>query len=167
MLLELAKWDNRSNCLREKAYEWSSAICEIYQDLEDGKDLLFLSMEIGFRGLDFRHRRVDVRLVHTKHHRRMVEIVFNSGDDEVIADFLQAWTSTSHSHTPHGSLDACAKYLIGLQHVASASQRLQRLVVRSVELIDFQQFEWIGAEEFAVWLDRLSIGVNSPNSQSE
>ena len=53
MLIELAKWDNRPNCLRERAYKWCSAICEIYPEPGDGKELLLLSLEIGFRGLNF------------------------------------------------------------------------------------------------------------------
>ena len=101
-----------------------------------------------------------MRLVHTKHHQSMVDVVFNSGDNEVIADFLQAWTSTGHSYTSHESLNTCTRYLIGLQDVTSASQRLRRLVKRSVELIDFQRFEQVGGVEFAEFLDRLSTGVN-------
>lgn len=161
ILLELAKWDSRSICLRERAYEWCSTICKIYPDLEGGKELLFLSLEIGFRDLDFQHRTIDMRLVHTEHHQSMVDFVFNSGDDEVIADFLQAWTSTGDSYTSHESLGTCAPYLINLQHVASASERLQRLVKRSVELIDIQEFEQIGVGEFAGLLDHLSTGVNN------
>ena len=158
VLHELVKWDSRSNQLRERAYEWCSAICKTYPDLEDGKELLFLSLKIGFRGLDFRHPLADITLDHTEHHRRMVDVVFNSGDDEVIADLLQAWGSTGFV-IPE-LLAACARCLIDLWHVPSASQRLRRLVIRSVKFIGFQEFERVGVKEFAELLGRLNIGAN-------
>ena len=55
MLLELAKWENRPNCLRELSYKWCSTISKGYQGLEDGEELLFLSLKVGFRGLNVRY----------------------------------------------------------------------------------------------------------------
>ena len=166
MLLELTKWDNRPDSLRAIAYEWCSAICGKYPDLEDGEELLFLSLKIAFRGLDFRRRWTPVRLVHAERHQRMVNIVFDSEDDEVIADFLHAWTSNSPSHMPHKSLGVCAEHLIGLNRLQSFSPRLRQLVIRSVELINFQQFEQVGVEEFGVLLDNLNVCVCDVDSRS-
>lgn len=160
VLRELAKWDSRPNQLREMAYEWCSAICERHPDFEDGEELLLLSLKIGFRGLDFRCQREDIGLDHTKHHQTMIDIVFNSGDDEAIADLLQAWSSTDSSYISYQLLGKCARHLIGLQHIASASPRLRRLVIRSVESTSFRPFEWVGVGEFAVLLDRLNISIN-------
>ena len=159
VLHELARWDNRSNRLRERAYEWCFAICKTHPGLEDWKELLFLSLKIGFRGLDFQDRLSGIALDHTEHHQRMVDVVFNSGDDEVIADLLQAWGSTGYS-APRKLFDTCARYLIDVCRAPSASERLRRLAIRSVEVIGFQGFERVGVKEFAELLGRLSVGAN-------
>ena len=144
------------------AYEWCSTICEGYQDLEDGRELLFMSLKIGFRGLDIRDYSTDGGLVHTKYHRYMADIVFDSGDDEVIVDLLQAWTDT-HDHFNTRELlellNTLPRHLIRLQHQISTSRRLRRLVIRSVENLGPQQVERVGVEEFTALLDHLSVGV--------
>ena len=134
------------------AYEWYSAICENYPGLADGNKLLLLSLEIGFRHLDYRNPQIEATITHTELHNRMVDIVFESGNDEVVADLLHAWTS----HGPVSLLDKCAKHLVGLQ---PTSQRLRRLVVRSIELIHPQEFEEAGAGEFLRLLNHLRVGV--------
>jgi len=105
LLLELAEWETRPNCLREMSYKWCSEISKGYQGLEDGEELLFLSLKIGFRGLDVRRRWSDTMLVHTRHHRYVGDIVFNNGDAEIVADLLQAWISPHHSHMSYSILD--------------------------------------------------------------
>ena len=158
VLHKLGQWDSRSNRLRERAYDWCSAICKTHPVLKDQKGLLFLSLKVGFRGLDFQHRVADITFGNTKHNQRMVDIVFNSGEDEVIADLLQALDVNSYE--PSKLLSAGARYLIDLCHAPSASERLRRLVIRSVEAIGFQEFERVGVKEFAGLLGRLSIGAD-------
>ena len=149
------------------AYGWCSIICKEYPDLEDGEELLFLSLKIGFRGLDVRYHWTDVRLVHTGYHQRMVEVVFDSGDEKVIADLLHAWTASGSSHMPHKSLNTCARYIVGLRHLQSFSSRLQHLVIRSLRLIGFQQFKQVGVEELILLLDRLRVGADDVGVKGE
>ena len=133
------------------AYEWCSVICENYTGLADGNKLLFLSLEIGFRHLDYRNPQMEARITHTELHNRMVDIVFEGGNDEVVADLLHAWTS----YPPGPSLGKCARHLVGLR---PTSQRLRRLVIRSIELIDPQEFEAV-AEDFLRLLNHLHVAV--------
>jgi len=167
MLLGLAKWETRPRCLREMSYKWCSAICKGYQGLEDGEELLFASLRVGFRGLDVQYRRTVTGLVHTRHHRYVGDIVFNSGDDEVIADLLQAWTSPDRSHTSYHLLNTWPQYVIRLRRVVSTSQRLRRLVIRSVELLGPQQVRQVGVEEFTALLDCLRVGTDDMDSEIE
>ena len=157
MFRRLAKWDTRPDDLRARAYTWCSVICEKCQDLKYGKDLLFLSLEIGFRGLDFKSYHENIVLVHTDHHKCMVDIIFNSGDGEIIGDFLCACNAF------HSSLimrNLCAKYLIRLQHLASISPRLRLLIIHSVVFTEIQQLKQIGLEEFSMLLDHLNIRLD-------
>lgn len=80
MFTELTKWDDRPDHLRVMAYGWCSAIRKEFPGPVDGKELLLLSLEISFRGLDFRYRRIEVRPIHMKLHQHMAHIVFNSED---------------------------------------------------------------------------------------
>lgn len=165
-MLQLTKWDNRPDCLRVMAYEWCSEICRNSPDLDDGRHLLFPALEIGFRGLDSRHQWTNVRPVHTEYHQRMADIVFKSESEEVIADLLQARTTQNYPKKSRGLLDTWARHLIHLEHVASASQRLWRLVVHSIEHLGFHSFDRVGVEGFAALLDRLEIDVNNVDSRN-
>ena len=156
ILLELTELKNRPSYLTAMAYKWCSDICKNCSDLADREELLFLPLEIGFRHLDYQYRRISAELTHTEHHKQIVDIVFDSKDDEVIADLLHAWTSTSESHRPHPSLSTCARHLVCLQ---PASERLRRLVIRSVEFIGYQEFKEVGVERFIELLDDLDVGV--------
>jgi len=151
MLLQSARWETRPNRC--------SVISRGYQGLEDGEDLLFTLLKIGFRGLDVRYRWTVAGLVYTRHHRYMGDIVFNSGDDEVIADLLQAWTSPDCSHTSHNLLNAWPQHLTRLQHVVPTFRRLRRLVIRSDELLGPQKVRQVGVEELTALLARLSVGA--------
>ena len=99
------------------------------------------------------------RLVHTPHHQPMVDIVFGSQQDEIVADFLHAWTSRGAAHNPPASLVMCAKHLVDLPN-PSSSPRLRRLVVRSVGLIGHKGFEKAGVENFVGLLNRLCVSVD-------
>ena len=154
MLLDLANWERRPSCLTTAAYEWCSVISEKYSNPEDGKNLLVLSLEIGFRQLDHKLPQILTKLTHTEHHRRMADVVFESGNEEAIADLLHAWTPHSDSHEPPPSLKMYARHLVGLR---PASPRLRRLVIRAVGLIGYQGFAQV--EGFFTLLDQLSAGV--------
>ena len=134
------------------AYEWCSAICENYPSLADGNQLLFLSLEIGFRHLDYRNPQIEATITHTELHNRIVDIVFEGGNDEVVADLLHAWTS----YPPGPSLGKCASHLIGLR---PTSQRLRRLVIRAVGSIGYQGFKQVGLEGLFELLDHLHASV--------
>ena len=156
MLLDLSKWEQRSSCLTAAAYEWCSTICENYSSLADGKTLLSLSLEIGFRRLDLKHPQSLTKLTHMEYHQFMVDTVFESQDDEVIADLLHVWTSHNDSNEPPPLLNLYAKYLIRLRPF---SQRLRRLVIRAIGLIGYRGFERVGVEEFFKLLDLLQATV--------
>ena len=166
VLRGLTQWTTRPNYFTAKAYEWCSAICDKYGDLEEGETLLFLSLQIGFRYLDPEREWEGPRLVHTQHHESMVDIVFGSHQDEVIADFLCAWTSKSRLHGPPTSLIMCAKHLIDLPNLDSFSPRLRRLVVQAVGLIGHQGFEEVGVGCFVGLLNRLRVCVDDVDSRS-
>ena len=166
LLLELVKWDARPYHLRTAAYEWCSAICEEHPNLEDAKEILFCSLEVGSRGLDLELLGEDAGRVLTKHHQRIFDIVFKYGDDEVIGDFLYAWTSSDPSRIPDESRNTCARYLVGLD-MTSASQRLRKLVTRSVEFAGGRKCEQAGVEDFIVLLDNLDVGIHDMRSPAE
>lgn len=148
------------------AYGWCSAVCKEFRDLADGEELLFLSLEIGFRGLDSQYQWTDIRLVHTNHHQHMAEIVFNSGDEEVIADFLQAWLTHDNSLRSSQLLDTWAKHFVLLQHVTFTSRRLWRLTVRSVERLGFDLLQRVGVEGIVPVLDRLRVDIDDVDSRN-
>ena len=164
VLRELTELENRPNYFTAMAYKWCSDIYGNCSDPVDREELLLLSLEISFRHLDPQSQQISTELVHTEHHQQLVDIVFDSGDDEFIADLLHAWTSTSESHDIHPSLSACAKHLVYLQ---PASERLRRLVIRSVELIGYQEFEEAGVEQFAGLLDDLHVSVEDVDNKNE
>ena len=161
----LTQWTTRPHYFAAVAYEWCSVICEKYQDLDEGETLLFLSLQIGFRHQDPEREWVESGLGHTRHHESMVDIVFGSQQDEIIADFLHAWTSEGNYHEPHTSLILCAKHLVDLPNTYS-SPRLRRLVVRSVGLIGHQGIEEVGAESFVGLLNRLRVCVDDVDPRS-
>lgn len=142
-------------------------ICEKYPDLEGswgirGRTLLFSSLEIGFRHLDFLKRNVE--LTHTDHHHKMVDMVFKNGNGEEIADFLHAWTSRAYYREPRPSLHTCTSYLINLQHLQPFSPRLRHLLILSLGLIGYQGFEQIGGDGFFELLDHLHVCAEDVDS---
>ena len=160
MLRDLIKLESRPRCLTELAYEWCSVICE-HQSSEDWESLLLDSLEIGFRHLDSRRRRIVwLHLVHTEHHRGLVDVVFKSKKSEAIADLLHAWTVRGWSHGPADTLlGTCAGHLIDLHDLMPFSSRLRRLIIRAVGLIGYKRFDEVGVERFVKLLNHLCVGV--------
>ena len=160
MLRDLIRLENRPRCLTELAYEWCSVICED-QSSEDWESLLLDSLEIGFRHLDSRRRRIVwLHLAHTEHHRGLADAVFKSKKSEAIADLLHAWMVRGWSHGLADTLlGTCTGHLIDLHDLMPFSLRLRRLVIRSVGLIGYKKFEEVGVEGFVELLNHLCIGV--------
>ena len=156
MLYVLTRWGDCPSCLTEVAYEWCSVMCENYAGLADGENLLSLSLEIGFCHLDPQSDQIKAKLTHTEHHQKLADIIFKTRDGKAIADLLYAWTSRHGYHQPYTSLNLCARHLIGLW---PASQRLRRLVIRSIELIGYEGFEQVGVEGFIELLNNLTITI--------
>lgn len=160
VLRDLTKFESRPWCLTEMAYEWCSVICQNKgaAGLQDEKELLLLSLEIGFRHLDPQSPRII--LTHTKHHQQLVDIAFESGKSESIADFLHAWTSRDDSSGgPCTSLGMCTRHLVDLHQRMDFSPRLRRLVIRSIRLIGYREFKKVGVEKFVKLLNYLQVGV--------
>jgi len=158
ILRSLTTWKSRPRSFTGRAYEWRSVICEQCLNLEadySGRKLLFLSLEVGFRHLEANY----TRLIHTEHHRRMVDVVFKHGTDEVIADLLQAWTLGWYPSYQHPSLHTCASHLVDLQRLRSFSPRLRHLLISSIGSTEHQKFRRIGDEISFDVLDRLHICV--------
>jgi len=165
--MDLQNLENRTRQLTEMAYEWCSVVCENYSDLMSAKDLLLLSLEIGFHHLDPEDPWTDANLTHTQHHQQMVEVVCEDGDPEAIANLLFAWTARDHSHEPHPSLKICAGHFIHLHHLQHFPPRLRQLVSHAIGLIGYEEFEQIGVDGFVRLLNSLSAEVGDMNNRTQ
>ena len=159
MLASFHNLEMRTNYLTEVAYGWCSMVCESHSSLWNRKDLLLLALEIGFRHINPQSDWVWAELTHMESHQKMVEIVFQSGESEAIADLLYAWTSRGESHEPHSSLKICAQYIVGLSHLQPFSPRLHLVIIRSIVLLEYQGFEQVGVERLIGLLDGLDICI--------
>jgi len=160
VLNDLIKLETRPVCLTEIAYEWCSAICENYQNLRDWESLLLPSLEIGFRHLDFQDYRIEARITHTEHHKRLVGVVFESRKSEAIADLLHVWTAEGgRDDRADILLSLCTEHLVGLHDLVPSSSRLRRLVIRSVELVGYEGFEEVGMVRSTELLNHLCVTV--------
>jgi len=146
VLRDLVRLENRPPHFAEMAYELCSSLCENHQCFKDQESLLLLSLEIGFRHLDPQSWYTDdFQLNHTEHHRGLVDVVFESGDGEAIADLLHALTVESPHHEPaHALLGICMEQLADLYNRVPLSSRLRCLVIRSVVLFGYKGFEGVG-----------------------
>ena len=158
ILRDLVRFENRSHYLAGMAYELCSLLCENHQCFEDRDSLLLLSLEVGFRRLDPEDSWIDDKLTHTEQHRGLVNVVFESGNGEAIADLLYVWTAESLHHDPASTLlDFCTGHLIDLHDRVPFSSRLRLLVIRSVGIIGYKGFEGLGVERFIRLLNHLRI----------
>jgi hypothetical protein len=160
VLDNLIKLETHPVCLTETAYEWCSVICANRQSLGDWEGLLLVCLEIGFRHLDFQFPYIEAGIIHTEHHRGLVDVVFQSQENEAIADLLQAWTTRRMVHEPvHTLLSFCTEHLIGLHDLVPFSPRLRRLVIRSIGLIGYKGFEGVGVERLIGLLNHLDVSA--------
>lgn len=168
MLYQLVKWDARPDHLRTMACEWCSTICKEYIDLEYAQTILYFSLRVSVCGLDSSNPSSweSCKLTHTKHHQHVVEIAFNSGNDEFIEDLLYAWISCGMSHMPPEFLSMCVGYLVDMRCMPHTSPRLWKLVVRSIGLIHVEQFEQVGMEKFVALLGHLNFGEDDVDAES-
>jgi len=143
-------------------------ICENRQSCEDWESLVLIALEIGFRHLDPRDRRARAQLTHTEHHRELIDVVFKSKKSEAIADLLHAWTVRSSGGSvvqEYALLGICTRHFVGLHDLVPFSSRLRRLVIRSVELIGYKEFEGMGTERFIDLLGYLHVTVEDIDSE--
>ena len=127
-----------------------------------GEELLFLSLEIGFRHgprLGMEQTSFDPR-----YHKSMADIVFGSQRGEVIADLLYAFTQSRAAYPFTHPLNVCAKHLVNLPSL-NLSPRLRPLVIRSVELIGHQGFGEVGVENLVRLLYRLGVSIDDVGSR--
>ena len=155
-LRDLVDLDTRPVCLTEIAYDWCAVIYENRQSLNGWEGLLLTCLEIGFRHLDPRGPSIAPTLTHTEHHLGMVDIVFESQNGDAIADLLHSWTIGRSLHIPS---DTCVERLVCLHNLVPFSSRLRRLVIRSVQLVDYEGFEGVGMERFVGLLNHLRVAA--------
>jgi hypothetical protein len=157
ILKDLAMMETHPSELTEAVYEWCSVVCENYLNLVDGKNLLLLSLKIGFRHLNPQTGEIEAKFTHMNH-QKMSDVIFGSGNAEAIADLLHAWISQDKHAAPPIFLEMCAQHLIGLHNMQPFSLRLQQLVIRSIGFIGYQVFEQVGVEGFVELLNSLCVG---------
>ena len=141
----------------EVTHEWCSAIYANREKFEDWKSLTLTCLEIGFRRLDPQFLYL-ATLTHTEHHRQLVDVVFESRNGEVVADFLHSWAvGYQLPEQASGMVGACMGHLVGLHNQGPFSPRLRRIVIRLVESSGYEEFKGAGVEKLIVLLDHLHV----------
>ena len=164
VLHDLIGLETRPSCLTEIAYNWCSVIYETRESLGDWKGLLLASLEIGFRHLDPQDEPTRFWFTSTETHSQMADAVFGSQKIEAIADLLHARIACRPVCSPSGIL---VERLVCLHNLVPFSPRLRRLVIRSVELIGYGNFEGVGVERFVELLNHLHVTVEDMDYQSK
>ena len=142
-------------------------MCENRRSVEDWESLVLACLEIGFRHLDVQTPYVAIMLTHTEHHQELVRVVFESQNDEAIADLLHAWTARGHFHEPaYALLSFCTEHFVSL-HLMPSSSRLRRLIIRSVEVVGYEGFGRIGVERFVQLLNHLHVMVKDMDDKDK
>jgi len=157
-LTALCDSENQTAELTRLAYKWCSVVCKNYSNLTDGKNLLLLSLKIGFRHLNHRRTWIDTEIIHTEYHQGMASIVFDSGDQEAIADLLYSWTLSGHSQEQFTLLNTCVEHLMGIQQ-QPLSPRLEHSIINAINLIGYQPFEVAEVGGFIKLLKNLQVHV--------
>jgi len=127
------------------ACSWCTVICEEYSTLADSKELITLSLEIGFRHLDPKMHQTKAELIHMDHDQQLFDIISNTGDCEAISDLLCAWALKSSPSEPHPLLKMVVDHIIKV-HSQPFPPRLQQLLIHSIEIIDYQGFLQVGED---------------------
>jgi hypothetical protein len=158
VLLNLTQMKKHPIQLLMEAYKWCSAVCENDSSLADKEVLLLLSLKLGFRHLNPRNHRIWSKPSHMNH-QKMADIVFESGDDEALADLLCAWIIYPQQ-LPPTVIEMCAQHLIGLQKMQPFPPRLRQLIIWSTTSTNgHQASELVGVEEFTGFLNNLCVGI--------
>jgi len=169
VLFDLVDLENRPDYLMGMAYSWCSTICENRQSFKYWERLLLVCLEIGFRHVDVQTRYGGTWLVHTEHHRKLVDVVFESQKSEAIAELLCAWTIGHTLLEPEHALllKSCTEHLADLLNLVPFSPRLRRAIIRFVELIGYKGLEAVGVEASIRLLNHLHVKVEDMYSGSE
>ena len=148
--------ENHPKYLTEMAYEWCSVIFEHYQPFRH-KKLLFFSLEAGFRHLNSKQLP---SFTNAKfHHCKLIDITFESGDGEAIADLLLALSSIDRPCQLCGSPDMWIKYLKHLQYLQPFSSRLRKHLIHFINSVAYKGPNGIGIHTFVVLLEDLHVGI--------
>ena len=145
----------RSNCyLIHSDATYRTCGCPIDLHLNDYMDLLFTTLEVGFRPAGSGHDQRFLSLNHTPHHNQMFEAAFSSDDDEVIADAMRAWSAGGCP--PTGS---CVRYFTRRMGEATPfSPRLREVAISAIERTWPSELATSGSETVRL-LHRLDVNV--------
>ena len=157
----LARLEKRPLWLEKIAYGWCAVIWKNRQSCEDGEILLSLALEVGFRCFDPQEYLHFTDFAHTEHHRELSDAVFNSNESEAIADLLCALNMCNYKEPAAKAFGFCKQYIADLRSKVTApfSPRLRQLVINSIALIGYKEFEEVGTEKFVGLLNHLHIGA--------
>jgi hypothetical protein len=168
----LLAWGNRPICLVTMAYQWCSAISEKIREhggyeltseglprLQYSNDYVHLlshSLAIAFRHIGSRHFRLPIHLSHTHHHEWMLDAIFATENDDLIADAVYVWI-VDREVAPPGS---CTRRLLKLTERGQPfSPRLRSMILRAVQELQHLELEGAGLE-FVRLLNNLEVGVD-------
>ena len=149
----LAAWENRPLIFSLLGNSWCSDVSKILEKLDQGKtalesqlssnlqsprhprdeiahkyaELLLKTLEVGFR----QSEPYTLSSSHTPHQRWMFDIIFTSGNDEVLADTLCAWAADRDQAT----IGSChARRLDGrVERSIPFSPRLRRIIIKVIQ----------------------------------
>jgi hypothetical protein len=172
LLEDLLAWGNRPTYLIPMAYQWCSAISEKirehggYELTSEGLPrlqypnhyvhLLSKSLAIAFRHIGSNSIRPPIRLSHTHHHEWMLDAIFTTENDDLIADAVYVWI-VDLEVTPPGS---CTRRLLRLTERGQPfSPRLRSTIMLAVEELHYSELEGAGLE-FVRLLNNLKVGVD-------
>ena len=94
-------------------------------------ELLFKTLEIGFRLVRPGHLRPGLRLNHTPHQDRVFEVAFSGGGDEVIADAVCTWITATDSGCSPADLFA-HHFFNCVERTTSFSPKLRQMSIHAI-----------------------------------
>ena len=134
-------------------------IWENHHSCKDWEQLLFLSLEIGFRRFEKYYYPMD--LIHTYNHQELAKAVFRSNNIDAIAYLLWAVSVSRDGRPAVKSFSLYKQYIVDLPNniPVPVSQRLRKAVNCCVGIIDYKGFKEVEPERIARLLNHLHIGV--------